>query len=438
MQQAILPLQLDSTGVRKRREAATRRVDGTEVWRPIQYLGSKLRLLDQLGVHFRMDHPGVSIDLFSGSSVVSQFLALRGPVMGVDSSDFSSVLFNATVRHSGEPVDRLVELASEPRTFEDGPTPLETVREERAAIRRRDPACLLALYRRENQEFNDAYRTTTDWWRSHVEGRFPHILEAHFGGHYFGFGQARDLDWLRHRILSEKDEAIRSVGMAALLATASSLVASAGKHFAQPLNFLEGESNAFVKSRLLSDRSLDPSTVFLSHLRRFASLTGKPHGNGSRHIRAELPEGLNPVEGVDLVYADPPYTPDEYSRFYHLLNVMVRSEPFQLTTVRGIPTKGRYPSFRAPSKFCDRGEAPAAFRELVRRVSRLDSRFVLSYSAGREQGSRDRTMDLADLTSICSDEYERVTTLPLDHTYRPLQPRSRLAPSATEFVLVCD
>src|SRR3954454_24258500 len=75
---------------------------GSGVWRPIQYLGNKLRSLSAIlsTVDELASEPGCTIaDAFSGSSVVSQGLSLQGyRVAAVDTSPAAALLARATLR----------------------------------------------------------------------------------------------------------------------------------------------------------------------------------------------------------------------------------------------------------------------------------------------------------------------------------------------------
>ena len=53
---------------------------------------------------------------------------------------------------------------------------------------------------------------------------------------------------------------------------------------------------------------------------------------------------------VGLVYADPPYTDMQYSRYYHLLNVAAKYEYPKLTITKNGYTKGLYTEGRYQSK----------------------------------------------------------------------------------------
>src|SRR3954464_7401864 len=76
----------------------------TENFRPIQYLGSKWRLLDQIrGQVDRLRDPKrpVVCDLFAGTGVVTRHLADHRPVQASDVQEYSRVLTSALVAPVG-------------------------------------------------------------------------------------------------------------------------------------------------------------------------------------------------------------------------------------------------------------------------------------------------------------------------------------------------
>ena len=77
------------------------RDERVEVVRPIQYLGSKLRLLEEIGVLVDKNTKGPKVcDLFAGSGVVSHYLSSRYEVISVDIQEYSRVLTSSLVNSS--------------------------------------------------------------------------------------------------------------------------------------------------------------------------------------------------------------------------------------------------------------------------------------------------------------------------------------------------
>ena len=94
------------------------------------------------------------------------------------------------------------------------------------------------------------------------------------------------------------------------------------------------------------------------------------------------PDGPLEVGEIDLVYLDPPYTADNYSRFYHVLETLVNYDYPELELRGGSLTKGRYPAreHRFQSNFCKSEHVESAFREVVEACANLGAKLLVSYS----------------------------------------------------------
>ncbi|PDT73555.1 DNA adenine methylase [Bradyrhizobium sp. C9] len=79
------------------------------------------------------------------------------------------------------------------------------------------------------------------------------------------------------------------------------------------------------------------------------------------------------IERPAVIYADPPYTADHYSRYYHLWETLLRydyPEPVG---------KGLYRSDRFTSKFSVKSEVHRQFEQLIERTAELGVELVLNY-----------------------------------------------------------
>jgi len=79
---------------------------------------------------------------------------------------------------------------------------------------------------------------------------------------------------------------------------------------------------------------------------------------------------------IAVVYADPPYTQDHYSRYYHLLDTLVLYDYPRVTA------KARYRPDRLASAFGLRSRVANALDRLVRSSYELGSDIILSYPVG--------------------------------------------------------
>ena len=85
-------------------------------------------------------------------------------------------------------------------------------------------------------------------------------------------------------------------------------------------------------------------------------------------------ECLDFLNKRDTVYADPPYGFVHYSRFYHILETLVKYDyPI-------IEHKGRYRNDRHQSPFCKKTGVRMAFKNLFEKIKKKELNLVLSYS----------------------------------------------------------
>lgn len=406
------------------------RVSTGQVFRPVQYLGSKLRSLGAItDVMGGRATSGQAVwDAFSGSSVVAQGLAGAGHrVVAHDaltsSATYAQALLGVGRAANTDSADSLVEmLLGAPMKV--APELEGALYEEDLAVNRGDGANLLQQGARVPQR-----------WRKEISAsgrRFPAgLISSTYAGTYFGVRQALILDALRIRLneLTEIDEWNRSVALTALCAAASKAVFSAGKHFAQPLSTGSEKNTGFHERRILSDRRVNIVHEVEEAVRNIyvsARPGSENHVAGVRMAELVTSEDLQKWD-VGTVYADPPYTAQQYSRYYHVLDVLVGGSPVDLQRLNGEVTKGLYPASRYKSPFCSRVAAPRAFRALAETTYDAGARLVLSYSgsASRSTGNP-RSITLPELCETLEAVFPRVKVQSLDFQYRQFNKSSNI------------
>jgi adenine-specific DNA-methyltransferase len=394
------------------------------VWRPIHYLGSKLRLCDQItGLIDELDPSrGAVCDLFAGSGTVSLALAATRRVVASDIQEYSRTICAGLLAEG--PVDlswaaRITEQATADHyghRLSHCLAPLlelEDVAHKTASL---DPEPLCHLVESGALLGDGGQSGPLAEAISEVNERIEHAhcadsLRAtrYFGGVYFSYKQSLFLDCAL-KVTGEMPQAYRDCGTAAVLSTASTLVNSIGKQFAQPVKprSSNGEVKAHLIKQMVRDRTADASRIFGGWVMRYAALPRTP---GHRVIRADYREVLDTLEGVSVVYADPPYTRDHYSRFYHVLETLAKRDSPSLSTVslggEITASRGGYRDDRHQSPFCIRSQAPAAFAELFAKSRRLDVPLLVSYSPYLDHG-HPRMMAVEDIVSLAQQHYSRV------------------------------
>lgn len=406
-------------------------------FRPIHYLGSKLRILEFLGgVLDELDPElGRVCDLFAGSGTVSNLLAHSRPVTAVDIQEYSRVLCSASLRQelpstSGvEFISRVYE-SNELASLLKALDPLIKFEDMALAMALEgEPAFLCDLmehgslisYERgyctlENPELRNALKSTgTKLSRIDFTGSSNALISRHFGGVYFSFKQTAHLDAILCNV--NKHAGIqRDFYLAALLSTVSDSVNTVGKQFAQPLQprCRNGRPKINLGERAAKDRKIEVSSLFQSWIEKYANLPASKYDH--KFLKMDFSQALeSDCQDFSIVYADPPYTRDHYSRFYHALETICLGDDPEISTTkiggRLRLSRGLYRLERHQSPFCIRSQAPLAFESLFSKVAAYKKTLVLSYSPYDEEAeSHPRVMTIKNLLGLGKKYFQNIDT----------------------------
>lgn len=430
-------------------------------FRPIHYLGSKLRVLAAIEQAIDDVDPsrGPVCDLFSGSATVSRYLSKHRRVMAVDIQEYARVLADAVLNGSKAEFMPLVEeelrdesYGSALRWAVEPLVKLESKVTLCALQGDIEPLCTflelgnLVSLEGENvlpasSPLGDATRETQARIRSLELSGAESVCVRHFGGQYFSYAQAADLD----SIAGVARRSQSSVLMAATLSTASHLVNSVGKQFAQPIRPRDkaGVPKRHLVKKVISERGLSARSVFMNYLRQYKELTITRRQHVS--IRADFQDALaKPAIKPSVVYADPPYTRDHYSRFYHTLETIALGDDPSITRSnlgRGISSRGAYRAGRHQSPFCIKSQAPEAFSALFNGVAALKVPLILSYSGyDSSKEARPRVMSLDAIVKLAKKHFENVQVQELTslaHMKLNTTSLNKAAKGTTEILLLC-
>ncbi|MDF1665248.1 MAG: DNA adenine methylase [Planctomycetota bacterium] len=375
------------------------------------YMGAKGRLVPDISEMIADITPKGQLvfDIFGGTGAVSQSLVSDYTVYANDVQCYSSVVLGATVEHGPRSSSRLRALLNfdkdiRPRFDKHKAVLLkafkEPIEKEREGLREALDG-RLENYRRFVQEtpiYPCAKKDLAPLWKNAApyltEDAFTgfkgkqsrdqqHLMTSYYQGVYFSLEQAIELDSLRVAISEiEGHYAARKRRhyLAALLCAASTST-SGTSHFAQPRNLKrDRELKAVAKRRASSITGVMKD--YSGKLKEYLSQT-KFH-SGNKVYKSDYRSLLSRVRRRPAtIYADPPYTSDNYSRFYHVLEVLARYDYPRLARRRdGQLSKGRYPErdYRFQSGFCAAPKVENEFRRLAHSSSRLGSSLVVSYA----------------------------------------------------------
>lgn len=413
--------------------------DMNKVIRPIHYLGSKLRVLEAIvkQINTISEKQLKVLDLFSGSTVVSQALADSGhqvtsnDVMGYSQSfaiatlgigrclendileEVRATLFTEYKNNRFHSLfNEIIELESDCITNQNGLELLNLI-ESGPKIwseQVRNQNLLIAYKNLKMLEGFTAFET-------------PILVTSFYGGTYFGYKQATEIDNLRFTI--EKCANAGTISpwakkavLTALLSAASLAAFTPGKHFAQYHKVTGKVDTKFHEKRILADRKINILDEFNKALKIIFSRKNDGNHVALNFSMEDLSQNLR-EESFDVIYADPPYTAQQYSRFYHIPEVINSYKVPKLQIVKGEVTSGVYGIDRFKSRFSSKKETPEAFKDLARLALSKNADLLLSYSGNINGNSGNgRMITLEELTSILGSFFQSVEVVQLDLLYR--------------------
>jgi hypothetical protein len=319
-----------------------------EAWTTPKLYGVKLKLTEMLVGSACSTLPAGSpvLDVMAGTGIVSRMLSARYDVSANDANPYAALLVRSQGARLSEDPDgilRRIKKASERNFRELVELAPERFAKETDFLHGELNAKRFEAYERFCQEPVLAPEGPPS------KGRPYQLCISRYANVYFGLTQAAQLDSIRAAIdrVSPEQGDVRDLLLAALLIAAT--VCSTGPHFAQPRKLTAASFRDTIERRARS-----VVWEFELALRR---LTARPPLR--RPIRAvtqldwrdAIPRFAAGLGGRPAaVYFDPPYSKLQYSRYYHVLNVLIS---YDYPTIQGV---GRYPPMadRFSSRFENR------------------------------------------------------------------------------------
>lgn len=194
------------------------------------------------------------------------------------------------------------------------------------------------------------------------------LFAKNYSGTYWSYEQCVWIDSIRAVAEDYKDSEGYYAILSALIFAMSYTSQSTG-HFAQ----YRDVTRQNVEDILLYRRK-DILSLFVKKLDELISLLCTTPAHTVTVTSLDYKDCLRIVPDNSIVYADPPYSAVHYSRFYHVIETLVRYDHPHLEY------KGRYRDDRHQSPFDKRKEVINAFQSLFREVDERKSHLILSYS----------------------------------------------------------
>jgi len=432
-------------------------------FRPIHYLGSKLRLLNFIQETIDQLDPtmGVVCDLFAGSGVVSKHLSLTRPVISNDIQEYSKII-SCALLFTFKKIELKNIQISESKIYEELFHTFEPlISYEQHALNELEKGNMdkiseimnygslinyeIANTASINQDFKVALDETNKRLKSsNLTNSKKTMVTRYYGGVYFSFFQAVIIDILLE-IKDKLPEKSKAIFHAAILSSASDIVNTIGKQFAQPLNPIDnkGKQKLNLANKILKDRRLDVLIIFKKWIGIYNNQQLSKFNNVVTKLNYE--DVLNNQSNIKIVYADPPYTRYHYSRYYHVLeSISLRDNP-KITTIKkngsGIISKGVYRNDRHQSPFGLKSESDHSFDTLFRKTSEINASLVLSYSPYDDKSNATpRAQTINSIVKLANKYFKKVEALSFGQFSHSKLNKAKLhidASDNAEMLIVC-
>ncbi len=338
----------------------------------ISYMGTKKKLAPLVSDIISETKNGAILDAFSGMCAIGKEQVNKRNVWNNDTQvfahEYAKALFTTNEQPlSLEKVAQLHRSLYEQKTAEISRLFLLRLEAEKEALESKDYSRYQMYYDKfslplavENGVYLDPYC----------------LFSSLYADTYFGLMQCIEIDSIyysieyntRNKIISKQQSLWLLLALGKALLKASNTTG----HFAQYLALKPKTFNIFLRQRKKSIwekwLSIIPELTPLGYSGWRAN--NKSFNSNCLELMKYLhTDKLRPA----VVYADPPYTDDQYSRYYHILETLLL---YDYPKTNG---KARYRANRFTTPFSLKSKVRNAFEELVGLARRLNSELILSY-----------------------------------------------------------
>jgi len=259
--------------------------------------------------------------------------------------------------------------------------------------------------------------------------KFPYCLFSYYFAHkYFPLKNCMKIDSLKYAIdklcEDDKDDFRKSVLLICLLYTISYTVLTSG-HFAQ-YRIDRGDEKTADLRRIKNENAL---RIFLNKAK---NIEIKPNGKSNKAFALDYKELLLKkkyrkfIEGASLVYLDPPYSGEDYSRYYHIAETLVNYDYPECRF------KGCYRDNRFKSKFCKRSKTKEEFENVIKLVSKINENIKLLISYVESDSA---ILKVKEIKDICRKYFSTVPRIrKRKHTHSSLGKKNG---KVKEFYIFC-
>lgn len=390
----------------------------------INYQGSKANIIEFIksGIQeYTFDNDTI-LDLFSGSGAVALALNDNYTVYANDVEPYSATLSTA-ILNSPRITSKKIELfenevlINKKKLIEQEDLD-DSILKERQYTQNENLNELLELYHKHETVWNSKKLTPKNLRQNNKFNLFT----RYYAGSYFGIEQAIEIDSIIKTIhqLINTDKNELELYYSCLFFAIKETSFSRDGHMAQPLNF---EKN---KKRGFNTRKKNVFDYFFKKIYEYIDNNNFKNKKNNKIFNQPFDKLISDndlLNNIDLIYADPPYTDMQYSRYYHLLNVARLYNYPELTKTKNGYTSGLYTEGRYQSDLSKKSKAKSQLNYLMQRCKESNVNLALSYAypQDKKKQATDRyTVSIEELVKMANDifgaNYVKVNQIKYSHT----------------------
>ncbi|MCL8204154.1 DNA adenine methylase [Ligilactobacillus agilis] len=414
-----------------------------ELIKILNYQGNKSALMPFISenIHKYISSGDKICDIFAGSGSVGTYLKNDYPVIANDAELYSSIISSSLLN---TPPSNTLRKTKE--IFFKGYktnlrmliTPHEAViANEREFLSSNSTDKLIDLYKSFPTIWNGLDKLIN--YKNLAKSNQYNLFLYYYSGSYFGIEQSIQIDSIIKTIHEISSTETQNVLLSCLFYAMNETVFSKDGHMAQPLNIKKNSS------RHLKQRKKNILTYFKNKLDEFikkspASESIEKSEVFNQDISTLLKNKNFNQQNIKLIYADPPYTDMQYSRYYHLLNVAAKYNYPKPTILRGTFTKGLYTEGRNQSDLSKKSTAKKRLEELFNYCHENNIILALSYAYPKDKINQktDRyTISIEELVDMAKNIFGD-KKVQIEYTdYRHANNRNHSTKEVFEYLILC-
>lgn len=415
-----------------------------ETFTVLNYQGSKNNLSSfiQKNIEPYIQDGKAIFDIFSGSAAVSNIFRDNYQVYANDAESYASIIADAVLNQADiisatELINSLdIEYTT---TINKLAKPIiDFIKEEQLALDKENYEQLATLYDVYPTVWNNKYSNITKSKLTVDSIKQTHnfyLFTTYYATNYYGISQALDIDCLI-KVINLHFPQYKNALLSCLFYAMKETVFSKDGHMAQPLSLKKNHSRLFIQ------RKKNVYELFIKKFKEYITLPLSMFSGKNMVFNSNFEDLLDQkiFSNVGLVYADPPYTDMQYSRYYHLLNVAAKYEYPELTTTKSGHTKGLYTEGRYQSKLSQRSSAKQSLENLISFCAHNNTNLAISYAypQDRENQATDRyTISIDELIEIAKKHYTNARVNVVTQSYNHANHRNSKQKKVLEYLILC-